>query len=82
MPGRAIIACAEGEMTRLDIFSNNIMLLYGMDGDPKWDNRHTRFLGEVYAGYELEVEYFISDKKKEEILKGTIYYQLMFKLNG
>ena len=47
LPGRAIIARAEGEMTRLDIFSNNIMLLYGMDGDPKWDNRHTRFLGEV-----------------------------------
>ena len=39
------------------------MLLYGMDGDQKWDNRHTRFLGEVYAGDELEVEYSISDKK-------------------
>lgn len=63
LPGRAIMARAEGEMTRLDIFSNNIMLLYGMDGDPKWDNRHTRFLGEVYAGDELEVEYSISDKK-------------------
>ena len=63
LPGRAIIARAEGEMTRLDIFSNNIMLLYGMDGDPKWDNRHTRFLGEVYVGDELEVEYSISDKK-------------------
>ena len=32
LPGRAIIARAEGEMTRLDIFSNSIMLLYGMDG--------------------------------------------------
>jgi hypothetical protein len=32
LPGRAIIARAEGEMTRLDIFSNNIMLLYEMDG--------------------------------------------------
>jgi acyl dehydratase len=63
LPGRAIMARAEGEMTRLDIFSSNIMLLYGMDGDPKWDNRHTRFLGEVYAGDELEVEYCISDKK-------------------
>jgi hypothetical protein len=31
--------------------------------DPKWDNRHTRFLSEVYAGDELEVEYSISDKK-------------------
>ena len=35
-----------------------------MDGDPKWDNRHTRFFGEVYAGDELEVEYSISDKKE------------------
>jgi acyl dehydratase len=63
LPGRAIIARAEGEMTRLDIFSDSIILLYGMDGDPKWDNRHTRFLGEVYAGDELEVECSISDKK-------------------
>jgi hypothetical protein len=43
LPGRAILTRAEGEMTRLDIFSNNIMLLYGMDGDPKWNNRHTSF---------------------------------------
>ena len=64
MPGRAIIARAEGEMTRLDIFSDSIMLLYGMDGDPKWDNRQTRFFGEVYAGEKLEVEYSISDKKE------------------
>jgi hypothetical protein len=56
------------------------MLLYGMDGDPKRRNRHTRFLSEVYAGDELEVEYSISDKK-EEILKGMAYYRLMFKLN-
>src|SRR2546428_1247755 len=63
LPGRAIIARAEGEMTRLDIFSDSIMLLYGMDGDPMWNNRQTRFLGEVYAGDELEVEYSISDKK-------------------
>ncbi len=66
LPGRAIMARAEGEMTRLDIFANNIMLLYGMDGDPTWNNRHARFLGEVYAGDELEVEYSISDKKGEE----------------
>lgn len=66
LPGRAIIARAEGEMTRLDIFSNCVMLLYGMDGDPTWDNRNTRFIGEVDAGEELEVEYTISDKKGEE----------------
>lgn len=66
LPGRAIIARAEGEMTRQDIFSNCVMLLYGMDGDPTWDNRNTRFIGEVDAGEELEVEYTISDKKGEE----------------
>jgi len=66
LPGRAIVARAEGEMTRLDAFSNSIMLLYGMAGDPKWGNRHTRFLAEVYAEDELEVEYTISDKKEEE----------------
>jgi len=64
LPGRAIIARAEGEMTRLDIFSDCIMMLYGMDGDPKWDNRHTRFFGEVYAGDKLEVEYSVTDKKE------------------
>ncbi|MDN5847054.1 MAG: hypothetical protein L0H53_12360 [Candidatus Nitrosocosmicus sp.] len=66
LPGRAIIARAEGEMTRLDIFSNSIMLLYGMDGDPTWSNRNTRFIGEVNAGEELEVEYIISDKNGEK----------------
>ena len=63
LPGRAIVARAEGEMTRLEEFSSSIMLLYGMDGDPTWDNRHTRFLSEVYAGDELEVEYCIAGKK-------------------
>jgi acyl dehydratase len=66
LPGRAIMVRVEGEMTRLDIFSNSIMLLYGMDGDPKWNNRHTRFLNEVYAGDELEVEYSISNKREGE----------------
>lgn len=66
VPGRAIIARAEGEMTRLDVFSGNIMLLYGMDGDPSWNNRNTRFLGEVYIDDELEVKYSISDKNDEE----------------
>lgn len=66
LPGRAVVARAEGEMTRLDAFANSIMLLYGMDGDPTWGNRHTRFLAEVYAGDEMEVEYTISDKRDGE----------------
>jgi hypothetical protein len=48
LSGRAILARAEGQMTRLKEFSENAMLLYGMDGDPDWENRHTRFLAEVY----------------------------------
>jgi len=35
----------------------------------------------VYAGDELEVEYSISDKRRE-ILKGTVFYQLMLILSG
>ena len=66
LPGRSIIARAEGEMTRLPAFSDCVMLLYGMDGDPAWSNRHTRFLGEVYAGDELEVTYAVSEKKDDK----------------
>jgi hypothetical protein len=66
LPGRSILARAEGEMTRLSAFSDCIMLLYGMDGDPGWSNRNTRFLGEVYAGEQLEVKYIISEKKEDK----------------
>ncbi|HEX7031920.1 MAG TPA: hypothetical protein VF172_02865 [Nitrososphaera sp.] len=66
LPGRSIIARAEGEMTRLPAFSDCIMLLYGMDGDPDWNNRNTRFLGEVYAGEDLEVKYTVSGKKEDK----------------
>lgn len=65
MPGRSIIARAEGEMTRLPDFADCIMLLYGMDGDPAWEGRHTRFLGEVYAGDELSARYVVSGKKED-----------------
>lgn len=62
LSGRSILARAEGEMTRLDAFSNNIMMLYGMDGDPSWNYRQTRFLCEVYPGEELSVKYTVSNK--------------------
>lgn len=65
LPGRAVMTRAEGEMTQLEVFSDRIMLFYGMDGDPKWDNRQTRFLAEAYVGDELEVEYSVSDKREE-----------------
>jgi hypothetical protein len=66
LPGRSIIARAEGEITRLPAFSDCVMLLYGMDGDPDWNNRHTRFLGEVYSGEELKVKYTISEKREDK----------------
>ena len=66
LPGRAIIARAEGEMTRLPEFSNCIMLLYGMDGDHAWAGRQTRFLGEVYAGERLDVKYTVAAKREEK----------------
>lgn len=66
LPGRSIIARAEGEMTRLSAFSDCIMLLYGMDGDSGWGGRQTRFIGEVYAGEALDVKYTIVSKKEEK----------------
>lgn len=66
LPGRSMIARAEGEMTRLTAFSDCIMLLYGMDGDPEWGGRQTRFLGEVYAGDALTAKYTIASKKEEK----------------
>lgn len=66
LPGRSVIARAEGEMTRLPAFSDCVMLLYGMDGDPEWAGRQTRFLGEVYAGDALVAKYTIASKKEEK----------------
>lgn len=66
LPGRSVLARAEGEMTRLPAFSDCVMLLYGMDGEPTWNNRNTRFLGEVYAGEELNVKYIVSEKKEDK----------------
>ncbi len=66
LPGRSVIARAEGEMTRLPAFSECVMLLYGMDGDPDWGGRQTRFMGEVYAGDTLDAKYTMASKKEEK----------------
>jgi acyl dehydratase len=66
LPGRSVISRAEGEMTRLPAFSDCVMLLYGMDGDPEWGGRQTRFTGEVYAGDALDARYTIVSKKEEK----------------
>lgn len=67
LPGRSIIARAEGEMTRLAEFADCIMLLYGMDSDPAWSGRHTRFLSEVYAGERLDAKYTVRQKGRQKL---------------
>ncbi len=61
--GRAIIARMEGEFTRLSQIYGNMILLYGMDGDPNWENRHTRFLKPLRVDEILKIKFTISDKK-------------------
>ena len=72
LPGRSIIARAEGEMTRLPAFSDCVMLLYGMDGDSEWGGRQTRFIGEAHAGDALDVKYTIVSKKEEKDRYGIL----------
>ncbi|MBI5698598.1 MAG: hypothetical protein HZC29_09020 [Thaumarchaeota archaeon] len=40
-----------------------MILLYGMDGDPSWENRNTRFLKPLHVDEILKIKYKISDKK-------------------
>lgn len=64
--GRAIIARMEGEFTRLSQIYGNMILLYGMDGDPKWENRNTRFLKPLHVDEILKIKFTISDKKDSD----------------
>lgn len=66
LPGRCMLSRAQGEMTQLPVFSNCIMILYGVDGDPDWNHRNTRLMGELYAGEELHVKYKISEKREDK----------------
>jgi len=61
--GRAIIARMEGEFTRLSQIYGNMILLYGMDGDPNWENRNARFLKPLHTDEILKIKFAISDKK-------------------
>ncbi len=61
--GRAIIARMEGEFTRLSQIYGNMILLYGMDGDPSWENRNTRFLKPLHVDEVLKIKFTLSDKK-------------------
>ena len=61
--GRAILARMEGEFTRLDEMYGNLLIFYGIDGDPNWNNRQTRFLKPLKTGERLKIKFKISDKR-------------------
>ena len=61
--GRAILSRMEGEFTRLDEMYGNLLIFYGIDGDPSWNNRQTRFLKPLYTDEKLMIKFRISEKK-------------------
>ena len=62
--GRAILAKMEGEFTRLKEMYGNLLIFYGIDGDPKWDGRQTRFLRPLFTDEKFKIKFKISDKKE------------------
>lgn len=62
--GRAILARIEGEFTRLEEMYGNLLIFYGIDGDPDWSNRQTRFLKPVYTNEKIKIKFRISEKRE------------------
>lgn len=60
VPGRAILARIEGEMTRHPRMRGRRPLLAGADGDPSWGGRSVRFVRPLPAGEILRVRYTVS----------------------
>ena len=60
VPGRAILARIEGEMTRHPRMRGRRPLLAGADGDPAWGGRSVRFVRPLPAGERLHVRYTVS----------------------
>ena len=60
--GRAILGRMEGEFTKLKEMYGNLLIFYGMDGDPSWKGRHTRFLKPLYTDEILKIKFKISEK--------------------
>ncbi|MGB6463668.1 MAG: hypothetical protein WA799_04520 [Nitrosotalea sp.] len=61
--GRAILARIEGEFTRLEEMYGNLLIFYGIDGDPAWNNRQTRFLKPLHTDEKLKIKFKITDKR-------------------
>ncbi len=62
--GRAILSKMEGEFTRLEQMYGNLLIFYGIDGDPEWKNRQTRFLKPLHTEETLKIKFKISDKRE------------------
>ena len=60
--GRAILGRIEGEFTKLEEMYGNLLIFYGMDGDPSWKGRHARFLKPLYVDEILKMKFKISEK--------------------
>lgn len=75
--GRAILSRMEGEFTRLSqIYGNHIVFL-GIDGDPEWNNRNTRFLKPLYADQVLKLKFTVSqvEDMNDEFGKIAVDYE-------
>jgi hypothetical protein len=62
--GRAILSKIEGEFTKLEEMYGNLLIFYGIDGDPSWNNRQTRFLKPLFTDEKLKIKFKISEKKE------------------
>ena len=60
--GRAVLGRMEGEFTRLKEMYGNLLIFYGMDGDPSWKGRHARFLKPLYTDEILKMKFKVSEK--------------------
>ena len=60
--GRAILGRMEGEFTRLKEMYGNLLIFYGMDGEPSWQGRHARFLKPLYTDEVLKMKFKIVEK--------------------
>jgi hypothetical protein len=70
--GRAILARMEGEFTRLEEMYGNLLIFYGIDGDPDWNNRQTRFLKPVHTDEKIKIKFRISEKRELDDQFGLI----------
>ena len=62
--GRAILSKMEGEFTKLKEMYGNLLIFYGVDGDPEWKNRQTRFLKPLHTNEKLKIKFKITEKRE------------------